>query len=124
MIDAEISPRYNLINPILKQDDKIMDIMTALKAISDDTRMKIITLLLQHNYCVRALAGKLGISEAGVSQHLKILREAGLVSGEKKGYFVHYSVNRDALREIAGNIESLACTEPSHEGGKCRCREI
>ncbi len=101
-----------------------MDIITALKAISDDTRMNIITLLLQHNYCVRALARKLGISEAGVSQHLKILREAGLVSGEKKGYFVHYSVNRDALREIAGNIESLACTEPSNEEGKCKCREI
>ncbi len=101
-----------------------MDIMTALKAISDDTRMKIINLLLRHDYCVRALARKLNISEAGVSQHLKVLREAGLVLGEKKGYFVHYSVKRDALKEIAGNINALAGTERSQEERKCKCREI
>ncbi|WP_418747109.1 ArsR/SmtB family transcription factor [Frisingicoccus sp.] len=85
-----------------------MDKTLLLKAIADETRLKIVTLLLQHNYCVRALARKLEISEAAVSQHLKVLREAGLLVGEKKGYFMHYDVNRDVLHELASEIEALA----------------
>lgn len=82
-----------------------------LKAIADETRMKILSLLLRHNYCVRALARKLELSEGAVSQHLKVLREVGLLSGEKKGYFMHYDVNRDVLHELAAEIESLASIE-------------
>ena len=82
-----------------------------LKAIADETRLKIITFLLGHNYCVRALAKQLEISEAAVSQHLKILREAGLLIGEKKGYFMHYDVNRNVLRDLAHEIHSLADIE-------------
>lgn len=59
-----------------------MDRSLVLKAIADETRMKILTLLLEHNYCVRALARSLELSEAAISQHLKVLREAGLLIGE------------------------------------------
>ena len=79
-----------------------------LKALSDETRMKIVVLLLKNNCCVRALAGKLQISEAAVSQHLKVLREAGLLTGEKKGYFMHYKVNQNALHQLAAEIDALA----------------
>lgn len=91
-----------------------------LKAIADETRMNILKLLLQRNYCVRALARKIGISEAAVSQHLKVLREADLLVGEKKGYFMHYFVNRGVLHELAAGIKSLASIEsqscmPEHD---------
>jgi len=59
-----------------------MDKNKLLKAIADDTRMNILTLLLRHNYCVRALANELNLSEATISQHLKVLREAGVLVGE------------------------------------------
>ena len=52
-----------------------MELTKLLKAMSDETRFKILTLLLEHNYCVRGLAKKLDLSEAAVSQHLKILRK-------------------------------------------------
>ena len=84
-----------------------MDNIALLKAISDKTRMSIITLLLGHRYCVRALSRKLELTEATISQHLKVLREAGLLSGEKNGYFMHYDVNRVVLRELAAEIEAL-----------------
>ena len=103
-----------------------MDRTLLLKAIADETRMKIVTLLLQHNYCVRALARKLEISEAAVSQHLKVLREAGLLIGEKKGYFMHYDVNRDMLHELAREIDALAEIEReacSPEQGGCQSKE-
>ena len=82
-----------------------------LKAIADETRMKILNLLLKHNYCVRALARNLGLTEATISQHLKVLREAGLLTGEKRGYFMHYDVKRKALHELAAEIEVLATIE-------------
>lgn len=104
-----------------------MDKTKVLKAITDETRMKIVTLLLQHNYCVRALARKLEVSEAAVSQHLKVLREAGLLVGEKKGYFMHYNVNRDMLHELAREIDALAEIEReacSPEQGGCQNKEV
>ena len=82
-----------------------------LKAIADETRMNILKLLLGHNYCVRALANELKLAEATISQHLKILREAGLLVGEKRGYFMHYSVERPLLLELAKEIEALAAIE-------------
>ena len=88
-----------------------MEYTIILKALADETRMNIIRLLLKHNHCVRALARKLNISEAAVSQHLKVLREAGLLKGEKHGYFMHYDVNRDVLHQLASSIETLACLE-------------
>lgn len=85
-----------------------MDRLAVLKALADDSRMKLLTLLLERSYCVRALAWKLELSEATVSQHLKVLREAGLLVGEKHGYFMHYEVQRDILLELARELEALA----------------
>jgi predicted transcriptional regulator len=44
--------------------------------------MNILTLLLRNNYCVRTLANELNLTEATISQHLKVLREAGLLVGK------------------------------------------
>lgn len=85
-----------------------MDKKKVLKAIADETRMSILKLLLRHNYCVRALANELKLTEATISQHLKVLREAGLLVGEKRGYFMHYTVERPVLHELAKEIKSLA----------------
>lgn len=88
-----------------------METVQILKALADETRLKLVKLLLTHNFCVRALARKLKISEAAVSQHLKVLREAGLLVGEKKGYFMHYGVNRELLQTLAGALNELAALE-------------
>jgi ArsR family transcriptional regulator len=53
-----------------------MDTKLALKAVADDTSMALLELLLRHNYCVRALANELKLTEATISQHLKFLNEA------------------------------------------------
>ena len=86
-----------------------MDDMTVvLKAVADQTRLKIVNMLLRRNYCVRALARHLGLTESAVSQHLKVLRDAGLIVGEKRGYFMHYDVDRRQLRALAVRFEELA----------------
>lgn len=81
------------------------------KALGDETRFKIFLLLAEKQICVRGLANALGISESAVSQHLKVLRNAGLIRGEKVGYFTHYKVQREVLKELEGIIGELAKNE-------------
>ena len=80
------------------------------KVLGDETRFRILGLLLRHDLCVDALAARLEVGKSAVSQHLKVLREAGLVRGEKRGYFTHYSVERERLKEAAAGLEAMAAT--------------
>lgn len=86
----------------------LAEIIDLLKALGDERRLEIIKLLLQKRFCVKALAKRLEISESAVSQQLKILREAELVRGEKKGYYVHYTVKKDSLKEAAQYLNMLS----------------
>lgn len=58
-----------------------------------------IVLLKRRSLCVNALAKTLNITPAAVSQHLRVLRDAGLVIADKQGYFVHYRVNEETLAD-------------------------
>jgi ArsR family transcriptional regulator, arsenate/arsenite/antimonite-responsive transcriptional repressor len=89
----------------------IINMLETLKSIADPTRYKIVNLLLHRDYCVGKLSRILDITESAVSQHLKILREAGLVSGEKKGYFMHYKVERTLLQEVAEHLLQLVAIQ-------------
>jgi ArsR family transcriptional regulator, arsenate/arsenite/antimonite-responsive transcriptional repressor len=101
------------------------------KALADDTRFEIIRLLLVHECCVGCLSNRLGVTMSAVSQHLKVLKQVGLVIPEKRGYYTHYMVDRNRLEQIGESIISLARTEPqmsdrSHMGQRqhaCRTRE-
>ncbi len=84
------------------------ELFEIMKSLGDETRYKLIKLLLQHDYCVGALAKRLNISESAVSQHLKILRNIEIVKGDKRGYFTHYYVNRDLLKKAAKEIDKLS----------------
>ena len=83
-----------------------------LKTLGDKNRFKIINLLLNHDLCVGAIANNLEISKPAVSQHLQILRKVGLVKGEKRGYWTHYVVERDVLKQISGAINEMAQKPP------------
>lgn len=78
-----------------------------LKALGEPSRFKLLQLMSRRSYCVRALAVKSGLSESAVSQHLKILREAGLIYGIKRGYYTHYRLDRDALGQVIAELETL-----------------
>ncbi|MBO5199626.1 MAG: winged helix-turn-helix transcriptional regulator [Lachnospiraceae bacterium] len=88
-----------------------MDLVSMCFALSDTTRFRLLELLLKRDYCVRALSRKLGISESAVSQHLKVFKQAGLLTGRKFGYHMHYTINRQALQDMAAAIEELSQRE-------------
>ena len=83
-----------------------------LKAIGEPTRFKLLRLMSERSYCVQALAYESGISESAVSQHLKILRDAGLVEGIKRGFYTHYRVNRPVLEEVINEFRLLTEIAP------------
>lgn len=100
-----------------------MDTALLLKALGDTTRFMIFQQILSRKHCVRSLSKKLGISESAVSQHMKILREAGLVYGERFGYHIHYLPSQDVLDFLSGEFAKMKdlsfqlCREP----GVCNC---
>jgi ArsR family transcriptional regulator len=70
------------------------------KALSVPVRLEILGLIAERPLCVNAITGFLHISQPAVSQHLAVLRQTGLVRGDKRGYMVHYSLNRVRLQEL------------------------
>jgi DNA-binding transcriptional ArsR family regulator len=87
------------------------DCVPALKAIGEETRVRIIELLLERPLGVDEIAEKLAVSQYNVSKHLRILREAGLLNVEKSGRRRLYALP-DAIRrqnEARGHILDLGC---------------
>lgn len=95
-----------------------MDIET-MKVLCEPTRCQILTLLSKKAYCVSALASLLGISVAAVSQHLRVLRDAGLVFSQKYSYHTHYLLDKPRLAQIAQDILALTREDPNncHKNG-------
>jgi len=67
------------------------------EALASLPRRKIMALLSHVELTTSELAGKLAISAPATSRHLSVLENAGLVSGERRGQFVYYTLNGDSL---------------------------
>ncbi len=75
------------------------DLVKVFKALSDETRLKILLIISKRTICQKGISRHLGISESAVSQHIKILKESGIVTGIKQGYSVIYVINDDCFQE-------------------------
>lgn len=78
------------------------------KAFGDETRLKILIILTRKRICAKGLARHLDISEATVSQHLKVLKDAGIIVGQKEGYYVHYNIQKTVFRELVSFIRQMS----------------
>lgn len=87
--------------------DEAKQLARLLKVLSVATRVRILQLLKMRPMCVMALASRLNVTQGAVSQHLRVMRDAGLVIDDKRGYFVHYSINKDTLAAWQAAIELL-----------------
>lgn len=70
------------------------------KAVADDTRRKIITLLSEHPLNVREIANRFTISSASISYHLQKLEQSDLITSSRLGRYKQYRLNREAFEEI------------------------
>jgi DNA-binding transcriptional ArsR family regulator len=78
------------------------------KALSDETRLNILILVSKRNICQKGISKYLGISDSAVSQHIKVLKEAGIITGFKEGYYVLYHINNGVFDECISFINSIS----------------
>lgn len=84
------------------------ELASGFSALSDPVRLRVLSLLADAadgEVCVCDFVDPLGKSQPTISHHLKILSEAGLVQGEKRGRWVWYSLNRDRLGVLRSAID-------------------
>ncbi len=73
------------------------ELLSVFKALSDETRLRIIKLLEQGELCVCDITAALDMVQPKVSFHLSTLKEAGLIRDRKQGKWIHYSLNEKDL---------------------------
>ena len=103
------------------------DIAEIFKALGDPTRLRIIALLSSKRkmFCVCDLAHKIGVTQPAVSQHLRILKQVGILRGHRHGCHIHYRFNHSALRRHKDVIDRLfkivfECCREEESKGHCR----
>lgn len=80
------------------------------RQLADPLRARIVVLLAREALCTCHLVSETGASQTNVSNHLRALRDAGLVTSEPCGRYTYYRLRPEALRELAGTVHELADT--------------
>ena len=80
------------------------DLVQLLRALGDDTRLRALRLIAERPRSTQELAPLVGISEAGLSKHLRQLAQVGVVTTRRDGYYVLYSVDTDRLAPISQTL--------------------
>src|SRR5207249_6180255 len=87
----------------------VADEVKLLAALADGTRLQIVEMLagLDEPLCVCDIVSHFELGQPTISHHLKVLRDANLVTTEKRGLWVYYSINRRALDGAASYLDRL-----------------
>ncbi|MEP9394269.1 metalloregulator ArsR/SmtB family transcription factor [Gordonia sp. VNQ95] len=83
----------------------------ALKALADPVRLRLVSEVATHpggEACVCDISGSFAVSQPTISHHLKVLREAGVVTSERRATWVYYRVNTGVLSQLSELLGVLA----------------
>ena len=81
------------------------------KALGDENRIHILKMLQSGEKCACKLLEELNITQPTLSHHMRILCDAGLVTGRKAGKWIHYSINESGIGEIGMLLQNLVSTK-------------
>ena len=84
-------------------------------ALSDATRLSILQRLRFGERCVCDLTDALDAAQSRLSFHLKVLKDAGLVTDRREGRWMYYTLSAEALAEVGALVESMASTPSAVE---------
>lgn len=79
----------------------------AFKALNDPTRREILKLLQKRDMTAGEIADAFSITKPSISHHLDLLKHAGLVTAEKQGQFIYYSLNTTVVDDVLGWLMKL-----------------
>jgi ArsR family transcriptional regulator len=106
---AELSDAVGCCAPVREPLDaeQAVDLARSFKALSDPVRLRLLSLIAAHEggeACVCELSGGFEVTGPTISHHLRVLREAGLISGERRGTWVYYRAEPEALGRLSGAL--------------------
>ncbi|MFC4002715.1 ArsR/SmtB family transcription factor [Prauserella oleivorans] len=88
--------------------EQATELARAFKAIGDPVRLRLLSLIASHEggeACVCDLTGAFDLTGPTISHHLKVLRESGLVTGERRGTWIYYRVRSATLARLSAVLE-------------------
>ena len=91
------------------------------KALSDENRIRVLKLLHGGEKCACKLLEELNISQPTLSHHMKILCDAGIVTGRKEGKWMHYSICCEGICRVRDLMKELLLAE--NVPADCNCLE-
>jgi ArsR family transcriptional regulator len=94
--------------PALADPHALRSLAGLFRALSDETRLRIVALLVHGELCVCHLQEALALTQPNISRHLAVLRAAGVVADRRAGSFVHYRLAPQADRERQRIVRALA----------------
>ena len=100
------------------QDTNLRTMAEFFKSLADETRLTILTLLLNGEMCVCEIMGTLPISQPAVSHHLKILRQAGILIDRRQGRWIYYRIDPKSLTSLLDILSNTFVNPACHEIGR------
>jgi DNA-binding transcriptional ArsR family regulator len=89
------------------------------KALAVPNRLHIIAILKSRGpHGAKEIARLIGITPAAASQHLRVLRQAGLIRSERKGYWIPHSIDEQAMENCRCMVEDICNCHPGHKSGE------
>jgi ArsR family transcriptional regulator len=108
----------------VQQDKTIGEQAALFAALADPTRLKLLQILLHESppgcRCVNNLCHLLGVTQPAISQHLRVLKAAGLVTGERRGYRIHYHIDPEGLKRCQAILSTVFQVTENKEAESCR----
>jgi ArsR family transcriptional regulator len=92
-----------------------VELARVFKAMGDPVRLRLLSLIASYEggeACVCDLSGVFDLTGPTISHHLKVLREAGLITGERRGTWIYYRVRPEALSQVSGVLAADAQSSP------------
>lgn len=91
-----------------------------IRVLADPLRLQIVTLLARETLCTSHLVEETGAKQTNLSNHLKVLREAGVVETEPCGRFTYYRLRPQVIEQLAGQFVELAQTARATAGANLK----
>ncbi|MGW0473508.1 ArsR/SmtB family transcription factor [Streptomyces coeruleorubidus] len=92
-----------------------------IRVLADPLRLRIVTLLAEETLCTTHLVEETGARQTNLSNHLRVLREAGVVETEPCGRYTYYKLRPDVIDRLAGQFAGLAESARNAAGNKRAC---
>ncbi|KUO15431.1 metalloregulator ArsR/SmtB family transcription factor [Streptomyces sp. TG1A-60] len=92
-----------------------------IRVLADPLRLRIVTLLARETLCTSHLVEETGAKQTNLSNHLRVLREAGVVETEPCGRYTYYKLLPDVIAQLAGQFADLAESARTANENKRAC---